>query len=65
MSGWSRWVDQARRGRIPAEEVIAKVHSLRAAAPSRSHAARLVGVHRNTLRRQLASLAEVIGEDAW
>jgi len=64
-SGWSRWVDQARRGRIPAEEVIAKVHSLRAAAPSRSHAARLVGVHRNTLRRQLASLAEVIGEDAW
>jgi hypothetical protein len=66
-SDWSHWVERARRGHVPPEEVVVRLERLRAAARTRVQAAALVGVHRNTLRRQLAILADVLELDdvAW
>jgi hypothetical protein len=61
---WSRWVRQVQLGQIPPEQARERLDALRAAAPSRAAAAELVGVHRNTLRRQLAALADALGEAA-
>ena len=64
---WSHWVERARRGHVPTEEVVERLEHLRAAVRTRVQAAALVGVHRNTLRRQLAALADVLEIDdvAW
>ena len=62
-SDWSTWVERARRGHVPPEEVAQRLDALRARARTRVLAAQLVGVHRNTLRRQLRILAAVLDDD--
>lgn len=63
---WSRWVDRVRRRLVDDAEVRDRLNQLRDAAPTRTLAAELVGVHRNTLRRQLTALSEALGEDlSW
>ena len=62
-SDWRSWVDLARRGHVPAEEVVQRLEQLRSVARTRVEAARVVGVHRNTFRRQLVALAEAFGLD--
>ncbi len=57
-SDWTPWVRRALAGQIPPERIAARLEALEAAAPTRAAAAALVGVHRNTLRRQLAALRE-------
>jgi len=60
---WPSWVEMARRGYVPADEVVQRLERLRALARTRVEAARVVGVHRNTFRRQLAALADALELD--
>ena len=57
---WSRWVQQVLRGVVPVEDALARLDELRDAARNRQDAARIVGVHRNTLRRQLRQLEAIL-----
>jgi len=62
-SDWTSWVERARRGHVPADEVVERIDRLRAQARTRIEASHIVGVHRNTFRRQLSSLADVLELD--
>jgi hypothetical protein len=62
-SGWTGWVERARHGQVGTDEVLQRLDDLRAEARSRAAAAQVVGVHRNTFRRQLQVLAEVLEVD--
>jgi len=61
---WSRWARLAAAGRIDPDEARERLARLRLEAPTRAAAAELVGVHRNTLRRQLSALAAALGDEA-
>jgi hypothetical protein len=60
---WGRWVRQVLRGSIPADDAMARLEILRGQAGTRQDAARLVGVHRNTFRRQLRDLEAALDEE--
>ncbi len=62
-SDWSGWVERARHGMVPSQDVLQRLDELRAEARTRAGAARVLGVHRNTFRRQLQVLAEVLEVD--
>jgi hypothetical protein len=61
---WSRFVDEVVAGTIGAVEARARLGALHARAPTRAAASELVGTHRNTFRRQLQRLQEVLGDEA-
>ncbi len=61
---WALFVRRVRRGAIEGGEARVYLERVHARAPTRGEAAALVGVHRNTFRRHLAELAEVLGEHA-
>ena len=63
-SDWSRWARLAAAGRVDPTEARERLDRLRSEAPTRAAAAELVGVHRNTFRRQLAALSEALGAEA-
>lgn len=61
---WSQLIARVRQGLCDESEVTTMIVELRRHARTRAAAADLVGVHRNTFRRQLAVLAEIAGEEA-
>jgi hypothetical protein len=60
-ASWHELLTRTRAGLATREEAEAAVRALRSAARSRGAAAALVGLHRNTFRRQLDELAERFG----
>ncbi len=61
---WSRFVQRVRRGAVTPESATARLAELWGRAPTRSGAAALVGVHRNTFRRHLDELRDALGAQA-
>jgi hypothetical protein len=61
---WGRWVDEVVAGTVGETEARARLAALHARAPTRAAAAEAVGAHRNTFRRQVRRLQEVLGADA-
>lgn len=64
-SDWPRFVRDVCAGRVDADAAQARLEVLYAEAPTRGEAAARVGVHRNSFRRQLARLSEVLGAVPW
>jgi transcriptional regulator of acetoin/glycerol metabolism len=65
VESWGVFVQAAVRGDRDAEQILSRVAALRDAAGTRRRAAERLGVHRNTLTRHLAALAERVGRDPW
>ena len=61
--GWSKWVQQVIKGSIEADEINQRLAELRAVAPTQTEAAAELGIHRNTFRRHLRSIAEALDAD--
>ncbi len=59
--GWRAFMATVESGRVPREAVEARLHTLAQQHPSRGAAAEAVGVHRNTFRRHLSTLAALYG----
>jgi predicted ArsR family transcriptional regulator len=55
-------VAEATAGRLTAAEVAARLTALDELGPTRAAVAERLGVHRNTLRRQLQAIAKRGGE---
>lgn len=61
-AAWRRFVAEATAGRLSAAEVAARIAGLDQLGPTRAAVAERLGVHRNTLRRQLQAVARVGAE---
>ncbi|HHO53106.1 MAG TPA: hypothetical protein ENK18_20085 [Deltaproteobacteria bacterium] len=61
--GWRRFLDRVTSGQVSRTDAARHLEQLHAQAPTRAAAARLLGLHRNTLRRHLDRLAEQLGPD--
>jgi hypothetical protein len=61
LASWHSLLARSRAGLATREEAEGVVHALRRTARSRGAAAELVGLHRNTFRRQLDELTERFG----
>jgi hypothetical protein len=62
---WHELLARTRAGLATRDEAEGVVRALRSAARSRGAAAALVGLHRNTFRRQLDELADRLGGPLW
>ncbi len=64
-ASWHELLMRARAGLATREEAETVVRALRSSVRSRGAAAALVGLHRNTFRRQLDELSDWLGGPLW